>query len=123
MTIKKFIINTVDKSLSVLADIHNTKDKLSLLSFEYLRISSPNTVTNKQSPTIISHKKQVQLLAIEPVARHGYRFIFDDQHAAIYSDSYLQVLITEQSARWQTYLDDLKSSGHTREAMISIKQV
>jgi DUF971 family protein len=120
MAIKHFIINQADNNLSLLTDL--AKAKPCLLSFEYLRISSP-TDTAKKAKTVISHKKQVQLLAIEPVAKHGYRFLFDDQHSAIYSDDYLQKLITEQEPRWQAYLDELNSSGHSREAMITIKQV
>jgi len=122
MTIKRFIINKTDKSLSLLVNLAKTQEKSYLLSFEYLRISSPVS-SAKKPQTVISHKKQVQLLAIESVAKHGYRLIFDDQHSAIFSDDYLQRLITEQTPRWQTYLDELKSSGHSREAMINIKQV
>jgi len=122
MTIKRFIINKTDKNLSLLVNLAKTQEKSYLLSFEYLRISSPVS-SAKKPQTVISHKKQVQLLAIESVAKHGYRLIFDDQHSAIFSDDYLQRLITEQTPRWQTYLDELKSSGHSREAMINIKQV
>ena len=124
MTIKRFIINKTDKTLSLQVGLSQVKDQVEwyLLSFEYLRISSPNA-QSKKSQTVISHKKQVQLLAIEPVAKHGYRFIFDDQHSAIYSDDYLQNLITEHELRWPAYLDELKSSGHSREAMITIKEV
>lgn len=121
MTIKRFIINKTDKTLSLQVELakDNTQVECYILSFEYLRISLPS-VKNK---TVISHKKQVELLAIEPVAKHGYRFLFDDQHSAIYSDDYLQELITEHDFRWQAYLDELKGSGHSREAMITIKQV
>ncbi len=124
MTIKRFIINKTDKTLSLQVDLakDNTQVECYILSFEYLRISAPS-VKNKKNKTVISHKKQVELLAIEPVAKHGYRFIFNDQHSAIYSDDYLQELITEHDFRWQTYLDELKSSGYSREAIITIKQV
>ncbi len=126
MTVKHFIINKTDKTLSLQVDLNQVKIKTQakcyLLSFEYLRISSPNA-NSKKPQAIISHKKQVQLLAIESVGKHGYRFIFDDQHSAIYSDDYLKKLITEQEVRWQAYLDELKFSGHSREAMIMIKEV
>ena len=122
MTIKHFIINKKEKNLSLIRGQVETKVDVSLLSFEYLRISTPED-NNGQIKAIISHKKQVQLLAIESVAKHGYRFLFDDQHSAIYSDYYLQTLIAEQTDRWQAYLDKLKSSGHSRDTIINIQQV
>jgi len=122
MTIQRFIINKTDNHLSLVLTKANASSETCELPFEYLRISSP-TISAKNSQTVISHKKQVQLLAIESVAKHGYRLIFDDQHSAIYSDNYLQQLIAEQDARWQVYIDELKASGHSREAMITIKQV
>jgi DUF971 family protein len=122
MTIKRFIINKADKTLSLLVKLTTAQDELYLLPFEYLRISSPLGLS-KKTKEVISHKKQVLLLTIEPVAKHGYRFIFDDQHSEIYSDDYLMTLVSEQDIRWQSYLDDLKSSGHSREAMIMIKEV
>ena len=122
MIISHFIIDKVERKLSLLVNLADAQAETYLLSFEYLRISSPNDAARKNQ-TIISHKKQVQLLAIEPVAKHGFRFIFDDQHNAIYSDDYLLSLIQEREARWQTYLDELMKSGHSREAMIAVKQV
>ncbi len=92
------------------------------LSFEYLRISSPQAI-NSKTATVEAHKKQVQLMAIEAVGKHGYRFIFDDSHSAIYPVKYLEVLALEKEQRWQQYLAQLKASGHSREAMIDIQQL
>ena len=63
------------------------------------------------------------LSAIENVGKHGYRFIFDDLHSAIYSTEYLNLLIIEHEQRWQYYLTELKASGHSREAIINITQL
>ncbi len=96
-----------------------------ILSFEFLRVYSPDeqtSVKGKPKPPV-SHKKQVQLLAIEPVAKHGYRFIFDDQHNAIYSALLLNEYAHNKNRLWQQYVDALKLTGHSREAMIDIKQV
>ncbi len=98
------------------------RNKAFELSFEYLRVFSPQTIQGKTAP-IATHKKQVQLMAIEAVGKHGYRFIFDDNHNAIYSFDYLEVLAKEQTQRWQHYLTQLKASGHSREAMFNIKQL
>ena len=93
------------------------------LSFEYLRISSPEKPTGQNTLSIISHKKDVTLVNIESVGKHGYRFIFNDNHSAIYSESYIEIIAFNYEERWQQYLADLKVSGHSREAMINIKQL
>lgn len=95
------------------------------LSFEYLRISSPEkSPTKPNTPqAIISHKKDVLLINIESVGKHGYRLIFNDSHSAIYGEDYLEIIAVNYDDRWQQYLSALKTSGHSREAMIDIKQV
>ncbi len=91
------------------------------LSFEYLRVFSPGKENAKYA--VVSHKKLVKITAIESVSKHGVRLIFDDNHSAIYSTEYLAVLGKNQHERWQDYLTQLKSSGHSREARIDIKEV
>ena len=96
------------------------------LSFEYLRISAPSSQGKnfKSGQTaVISHKKNVQIIHIESVAKHGYRLVFNDGHQDIYSETYLHALSVEFKQRWQEYLDSLKESGHSREAVIDIKQL
>ncbi len=117
MNITALAISRVDNTLTIKYD--NRKEFQ--LSFEYLRVLSPAT-TNKQQ-AVVSHKKTVGLSEIENVGKHGYRFIFDDQHSAIYSPDYLELLIKEHDQRWQQYLNELKVSGHSREAMINITQL
>jgi len=116
--IERFTLNQSQKHLTIAF----SRKKVFELSFEYLRVFSPQTMENKTS-AIETHKKQVLLVVIEAVGKHGYRFIFDDNHSAIYSFSYLEVLAVEQKQRWQQYLDQLKASGQSREAMINIKQL
>jgi len=116
--IERFTLNQSQKHLTIAF----SRKKAFELSFEYLRVFSPQTMQDKTA-TIATHKKQVQLMAIEAVSKHGYRFIFDDDHSAIYSFDYLEVLANEQAQRWQQYLAQLKASGHSREAMIDIKQL
>lgn len=125
MRINHFTINTRKNSLTI--DFIN--GDTACLTFEYLRVFSPSlekptkpqaSVTNMK---LVTNKKLVQLTAIEHVSKHGFRFIFDDQHSAIYSAEYLEVLITEYEQRWQHYLSELKASGLSREAMINITQL
>ena len=117
--------------------LHNKKAELSIryasnkieagetinLSYEFIRVMSPQGGNGKQGKMLISHKKTVQLLTIESVAKHGYRFVFDDQHIAIYSEGHLQELCLHHNQLWQQYLGELKKMGHSREAMINITQL
>lgn len=117
MIITGFIINNVEKILT----INSVNSKDAQLSFEYLRVFTP-TIGNKQQ-ALISHKKSITLTAIENVGKHGYRLVFDDQHSAIYSLDYFELLVKEHPQRWQHYLSEIKASGHSREAIINITQL
>jgi DUF971 family protein len=123
MKITHFIIDNALHSLAIEFSTNNNITKAQL-SFEYLRISSATSLANKtKTAQVISHKKGVLLTHIESVAKHGYRLIFDDGHSVIFSEEYLQTLALEYESRWQDYLGELKISGHSREAMIDIKQL
>lgn len=119
MRIKQFTINTNKKSITI-NFIHGDT---ACLDFEYLRVFSPNQQKSQKQQTLVTNKKLVLLLSIENVGKHGFRFIFDDQHSAIYTTDYLTLLISEYEQRWQQYLTELKASGHSREAMINITQL
>jgi len=119
MNIKSFIINTNKKSIT----INLINGDTACLSFEYLRVFTPEINNSKKQQALVTNKKLVTLSAIENVGKHGYRFVFDDQHNAIYSAEYLTLLIIEHEQRWQHYLTELKASGHSREAIINITQL
>jgi len=121
LNIKRFSLQPKQTKLS----IEFSNKIISVLDYEYIRVLSPldgftNPAKNK---TLIAHKKQIQLIRIESVAQHGYRFIFDDQHSAIYSVEYLADLCKNEAKLWLQYIAELKKSGHTREATISITQL
>lgn len=123
MKITRFIIDNTLHSLTI---EFSTNENISdaQLSFEYLRISSAANSANKVKPgQVTSHKKNVLLTHIESVAKHGYRLIFDDGHNVIFSEEYIKTLVLEYESRWENYLSELKTSGHSREAMIDIKQL
>lgn len=119
MNINQFIINPNEKSLT----INFIKGKAACLSFEYLRVFTPTINNSPKQQTLVTHKKLVVLSAIENVAKHGFRLVFNDKHSAIYSSEYLALLIKEYEQRWQHYLIELHDSGHSREAMINITQL
>jgi DUF971 family protein len=125
MKIQSFILDNDHKELCI-EFVASEKVADVTLSFEYLRICSPENSAKKMKngqATIISHKKDVVLINIESVAKHGYRLIFDDGHNAIYSEDTLQVIAVECEERWSHYLSELKASGHSREAMIDFKHL
>ena len=120
--IKRFTLNTQQAQLNI--EFEESNKHLSILSYEFIRVFSPlDGMNSKRAKEVVSHKKQIQLLSIESVGQHGYRFIFDDQHSAIYSEQYLSDLNQKQQMLWQQYLIDLKASGHGREATINITQL
>lgn len=125
LKIKRFTLNSVTALLTIdFAD--EDLQFSSALSYEFIRISS--LIDNRKGKSaneapVITHKKQVKLLSIEAVGKHGYRFIFDDQHTEIYTEDYLLLMCQQKDELWQQYLLNLKQSGHTREATISITQL
>ena len=133
MKISRFTLNQATATLTLDFINHKGRGESYQLSFEYFRVFSPvkgkqdkgiaSSEFSGQEIPLIAHKKQVQLKAIEPVGKHGYRFIFDDQHKAIYSLGYLLQLCQQQHALWPEYLAAMKSNKLTREANISISQL
>jgi len=122
--IERFTLNNKQAELFIKFSANKlSSSKEVSLSYEFIRVLSPQGTDGKQGKTLVSHKKQVQLLAIESVGKHGYRFIFDDQHSAIYTESYLDGLCQRNNELWQQYLNELKASGHSREAMITITEL
>jgi DUF971 family protein len=126
MSIKRFIINNSNASLTVIFDDIAQKHNAEVaLRFEYLRVFAPTNEKGQATGLTpkVYHKKQVQLLNIESVAKHGYRLTFDDGHRDIYSHDYLAILAREYQTRWQHYLQSANTASNSREAMIDIKEV
>ena len=122
INISHLTINSTQENLQITFEPENNCQ----YSFEYLRAFSP--VKEKESVQIgnfscVFHKKQVKLLNIEVVGKHGYRLSFDDQYSAIYSTEYLYTLYQEQNERWPLYISATNSSDKSREATISFKEV
>jgi len=122
--IERFTLNNQKAELMIKFSANKlSSSKEVILSYGFIRVLSPQLTGGKQGKTLVCHKKQVLLSTIESVGKHGYRFIFDDQHSAIYSESYLEGLCQRHDELWQQYLDELKASGHSREAMITITEL
>lgn len=123
MKITKFNIDNGQKSLFIDFYDNNGVKNTAQLTFEYLRINSPEGQDKNGKAPVIFHKKDVLLANLESVAKHGYRFIFNDGHKTIFSESDIQTLVVEKESRWTSYLKELKLSGHSRETMIDFKQL
>lgn len=86
---------------------------------EYLRVESPSAEVQGHSPSqkqIVPGKRQVGIIAIEPVGNYAVRLVFDDTHdTGIYSWAYLHELGREQDQRWSAYLAALATRGLSRE--------
>ena len=86
---------------------------------EFLRVESPSAEVQGHGPgqkQIVSGRRHVGIMAIEPVGHYAVRLVFDDLHdSGIYSWDYLYQLGREQDQRWQAYLDALAAKGLSRD--------
>lgn len=86
---------------------------------EYLRVESPSAEVQGHSPSqkqLVSGRRHVGIMNVEPVGHYAVRIVFDDLHdTGIFSWRYLYELGEEQESRWQKYLADLQAAGKTRE--------
>lgn len=89
------------------------------LSAEYLRVESPSAEVQGHGPDqkqTVPGKRDVAIIAIEPVGNYAVRLVFDDLHdTGIYSWDYLNELGREQHRRWSAYVEALRNRGLSRE--------
>ena len=89
------------------------------LPAEYLRVESPSAEVQGHNPgqkQIVSGRRHVGIIGIEPVGHYAVRLIFDDLHdSGIYSWDYLRELGQHQEQKWAAYLAALESRGLSRE--------
>jgi DUF971 family protein len=89
------------------------------LTFEFLRVYSPSAEVLGHGPgqeVLQTGKRQVQIVAIEPVGHYAIKPIFSDNHdTGIYSWSYLWWLCQNKDALWQRYLDRLREQSGSRD--------
>ncbi|MGH8265301.1 MAG: gamma-butyrobetaine hydroxylase-like domain-containing protein [Steroidobacterales bacterium] len=88
------------------------------LPFEYLRVFSPSAEVRGHGPgqeILQIGKKDVAVLAVEPVGLYAVKLIFSDGHnTGLYSWSYLHELGRERDAKWAAYLERLSRAGAPR---------
>ncbi|WP_374544728.1 gamma-butyrobetaine hydroxylase-like domain-containing protein [Rhodoblastus sp.] len=88
------------------------------LTAEYLRVTSPSAEVQGHSPDerkTVGGKRNVAILAMEPVGNYAVILEFDDKHASgIYTWDYLHRLGAEHDFIWTGYLDELARKGLAR---------
>ncbi|RCU45124.1 MULTISPECIES: gamma-butyrobetaine hydroxylase-like domain-containing protein [Corallincola] len=90
---------------------------------ELLRVSSPSAeVHGHGKPVLVSHKREVNIKAIERVGNYAVKLIFDDGHdTGIYPWQLLYILGRDQSKIWQDYLQRLAAQKGSREPLIPVQ--
>lgn len=86
---------------------------------EYLRVESPSAEVQGHGPNqrqIVSGRRYVGVINIEPVGNYAIRLKFDDLHeSGIYSWDYLYELGRDKEIKWENYLTALSERGLSRE--------
>ena len=89
------------------------------LSAELLRVESPSAEVQGHAPsqkTLVSGRRFVGIMSIEPVGNYAIKIKFDDMHdTGLYSWQYLYDLGQRQDEIWQDYLAALKVQGLSRD--------
>ena len=89
------------------------------LPAELLRVASPSAEVQGHSPSerkTVPGKRDVAILAVEPVGNYAVRLRFDDMHdTGIFGWDYLHELGANQAERWQNYLAELDARGLSRD--------
>lgn len=90
------------------------------LPFELLRVFSPSAEVQGHGPgqeTLQTGKREVGIVALEPVGNYAVRPIFSDGHeTGIYTWAYLYELGAQQAERWAGYEARLAAAGVDRDA-------
>lgn len=88
------------------------------LPCEYLRVFSPSAEVRghkKEQRKLVSGKRDVTIINIEPVGSYAVKLIFDDGHATgLYTWEILYDLCLHYSTNWQEYVRKIESAGLCR---------
>jgi DUF971 family protein len=94
------------------------------LSFELLRVLSPSAEVRGHGPgqeVLQTGKRDVNLIALEPVGHYGVQPTFSDGHnSGIYTWDYLYHLGSQQTKLWADYEAQLRAAGVTRDTPMSL---
>ena len=89
------------------------------LSCEFLRVCSPSAEVRGHGPgqeVLQAGKKDVKILAVEPVGNYAVKLVFSDGHdTGLYSWDYLYSLGVDHDKLWADYLNRLEKAGASRD--------
>jgi DUF971 family protein len=95
------------------------------IPFELMRVYSPSAEVQGHGPgqeVLQTGKRQVQLVALEPVGNYAVRPQFSDGHdTGIFSWEYLYRLGSQQERLWADYEQRLAQAGVDRDAPMAAK--
>jgi len=91
------------------------------LPYEFLRVHSPSAEVRGHGPgqeVLQVGKKDVTVLAVEPVGQYAIQLKFSDGHdTGIYSWDLLYDYGERQDKMWQQYLERLREAGASRDPL------
>lgn len=95
------------------------------IPFELLRVFSPSAEVQGHGPgqeTLQTGKRNVEIVAIEPVGHYAVKPTFSDGHdSGLYTWVYLYELGSQQATYWARYEDQLKAAAADRDAPMPAK--
>jgi DUF971 family protein len=107
-------------SQSKVLEISFSDGKSFRIPFELMRVRSPSAEVQGHGPgqeTLQTGKRDVELVALEPVGNYAVQPTFSDGHnTGIFTWDYLYFLGSQQDAIWTEYADQLKAAGVDRDA-------
>lgn len=90
------------------------------IPFELMRVYSPSAEVQGHGPgqeTLQTGKRDVTLVALEPVGNYAVQPTFSDGHdSGIYAWDYLYFLGSQQDELWNDYFQRLQAAGVDRDA-------
>lgn len=112
-------------STSRVLEVHFSDGAKFSLPFEFLRVHSPSAEVQGHGPgqeVLQTGKRNVDLIALEPVGHYGVQPTFSDGHSTgIYTWDYLYKLGAHQADLWQSYLDRLAAAQRSRDEPMPAK--
>ena len=86
---------------------------------ELLRVESPSAEVQGHGPgqkTVVSGRRHVNIIGVEPVGNYAVRLKFDDLHdTGIYTWDTLYKFGQDQDQMWADYLEALNAKGLSRD--------
>lgn len=107
------------KTAEKLLQIEFDDGEIFRLPAELLRVESPSAEVQGHGPgqkTLVSGRRHVNVMTIEPVGHYAVRLKFDDLHdSGIFSWDYLYHLGQNRDRIWADYLARLDAAGLSRD--------